>query len=263
MVRIKHRYLLFNILYPFPSTPEPSTSSATSAPPPPLASTLTTKDAAPPPPPPYILFLRPSPSHLTPALLVTHLRSQIQTLFGDHGVSVTQSSLRLVYFSPATSTGILRVPRAHFRLVWASLTFLTSIPAPSSLPTPHPSATGGTRAGGKRGRGGGTADAAAAGVRQEVACVVRVVRVSGTIRKSEEELLRRARREVVRVKLQGRRGGDEGDDAVLNAVFAGGNGKRAAKGKEKADALRLMGDEEESIVDLDEEDEEDFDNDSG
>jgi len=32
-------------------------------------------------------------------------------------------------------------------------------------------------------------------------CVVRVVRVSGTIRKAEEELLRRARRDVVRAKL--------------------------------------------------------------
>ncbi|KIW98135.1 uncharacterized protein Z519_01719 [Cladophialophora bantiana CBS 173.52] len=262
MVRIKHRYLLFNILYPSPSAPAPSTSSATSAAPPPLASSLTVKDAATPPPPPYILFLRPSPNHLTPALLVTHLRSQIQTLFGDHGVSVTQSSLRLVYFSPATSTGILRVPRAHFRLVWASLTFLTSVPAPSSLPAPHPSPAGGPRAGGKRGRGG-TGDAAATAVwgRQEVACVVRVVRVSGTIKKSEEELLRRARREVVRAKLQGRSVGDQEDDAVLKGLFAGENGKTAAKGKGKADGLGLMG--EESILDLDEEDEEDFENDSG
>ena len=32
-------------------------------------------------------------------------------------------------------------------------------------------------------------------------CVIRVVRVSGTIRKAEEELIRRARRDVVRAKL--------------------------------------------------------------
>lgn len=35
------------------------------------------------------------------------------------------------------------------------------------------------------------------------ACVIRVVRVSGTIRKVEEELIRRARQDVVRAKLAG------------------------------------------------------------
>ncbi|OQU94443.1 hypothetical protein CLAIMM_00798 isoform 2 [Cladophialophora immunda] len=252
MVRIKHRYLLFNILYP---SPPPSSSATPAAPSAPFAGPAsTTKQASATTTPPYILFLRPSPGYLTPALLVTHLRSQIQTLFGDHGASVTQSALRLVYFSPATSTGILRVPRAHFRLVWASLTFLTGIPPPPS----HRS-VGGGGTGGRRGGGGGV-DAA---TRPELACVVRVVRVSGTIRKSEEELLRKARRDVVRAKLQGRSAGEEADDTVLEGLFAGGNGKGLLKGKERVGAAGLVGGDEESIVDFDEEDEEDFENDSG
>lgn len=51
-------------------------------------------------------------------------------------------------------------------------------------------------------------------------CVVRVVRVSGTIRKSEEEVLRRARREIVRAKREGR-GGEKEDEAVLDGLLGG------------------------------------------
>lgn len=62
------------------------------------------------------------------------------------------------YLSPATSTFILRVSRAYFRLVWAALTFMDSVP-----------------------------------VRNGKSCTFRVVHVSGTIRKVEEEAIRRAR----------------------------------------------------------------------
>ena len=68
------------------------------------------------------------------------------------------------YLSLATSTFIVRVSRAHYRLVWSALTLMDRVPA---------------------GRGGGEG----AGRR----CIFRVVRVSGTIRKVEEEAIRRAR----------------------------------------------------------------------
>jgi ribonuclease P/MRP protein subunit POP5 len=50
-------------------------------------------------------------------------------------------------------------------------------------------------------------------------CVIRVVRVSGTIRKSEEEVIKRARREIVRAKgmegdVLGRLLGEKGDATV-------------------------------------------------
>ncbi len=62
------------------------------------------------------------------------------------------------YLSNATSTVILRVAREHFRLVWAALTFMDRVPVKNGKP-----------------------------------CIFRVVRVSGTIRKVEEEAIRRAR----------------------------------------------------------------------
>lgn len=62
------------------------------------------------------------------------------------------------YFSPATSTAIIRVSRDHYRLVWGALSFATRLPKPLDQP-----------------------------------CVFQVVRVSGTIRKAEEEAIRRAR----------------------------------------------------------------------
>lgn len=69
------------------------------------------------------------------------------------------------YLSSATSTAIVRVSRAHYRLVWAALSFVTQIP------------------GGRPER-----------------CVVQVVRVSGTIKKVEEEAVRLARRSIVRAQ---------------------------------------------------------------
>lgn len=145
MVRIKHRYLLFNILYPASTTGEAKSHE-----------------------PPYLAFHLPSPDHLNGGLLLNALRASIATHFGDVGVGLASASLKIVYFSPATSTAIVRCPRQHFRLVWAALTYMTETPSVRGVP-------------GKK-------------------CVVQVVRVSGTIRKSEEELMRRSRRDIVRAK---------------------------------------------------------------
>lgn len=80
------------------------------------------------------------------------------------------------YLSPATSTAIIRCPRASFRLVWSALTYISYVPA-----TDSPA--------GKRPSGG-----------RERPCVFRVLRVSGTMRKAEEEAIRRARREIARTR---------------------------------------------------------------
>ncbi|KAJ9643766.1 uncharacterized protein PV06_09052 [Exophiala oligosperma] len=197
MVRIKHRYILFDILYPSTTTsPAPAQSSSS------------------PQPPAYVLFSRPSPSHISAQLLISAIRSSIQSVFGDHGLSVTQPSLRIVYFSPGTSTVILRVPRAHYSLVWASLTFMDTLPGPQR------------------------------GAAPPVRCVARVVRVSGTIRKSEEEVLRRARRDIVRAKLEGRQ--DEDGDVVLEGLLDQNNGKRPVQ----LASLRAQ-EEEEGVIDFD------------
>jgi len=146
MVRIKQRYLLFNILYP--------------------ASASTAKKSL----PNSLSFPAPTPDYLDAGRLVGHLRNHITLLFGDFGLGLSLSSLKIVYFSSATSTVILRVPRNHHRLVWAALTHFTELPSP------------------RRGEPGKP-------------CVIRVVRVSGTIRKAEEELIRRTRSDIVKAKL--------------------------------------------------------------
>jgi ribonuclease P/MRP protein subunit POP5 len=73
MVRIKHRYLLIEILYPF--SPAKALKDASSA----LPDT--------------VLFHAPSPDYLTPALLVRTIRDKIADLYGDYGVGIVGNSL--------------------------------------------------------------------------------------------------------------------------------------------------------------------------
>jgi len=148
MVRYKARYLLFNVLYP---------SAASTAPP-----------SA---PPKHIDFLSPSDPSISPGDLATLLRDTIAHNFGDWGSGVA-GNLSIKYFSPTTSTGIVRVGREHYRLVWAALTYIREI----------------------KGR----------------PCVVRVVHVSGTIKKAEVEAVRRAKRDISLVEGQ-----EQGEEALV------------------------------------------------
>lgn len=78
MVRIKHRYLLLNILYP-----DPPTSQHTSQIPPPTQSTL----------PDIVQFHQPTPDDITPQILARAIKDQIAQLYGDYGVGVTADGL--------------------------------------------------------------------------------------------------------------------------------------------------------------------------
>jgi len=71
-------------------------------------------------------------------------------------------SLTVKYFSPTTSTGIIRCGRDAYRIVWCALTFIQEI-----LGKP---------------------------------VVIRVIRVSGTIKKVEMAGIRRAKEEIRLVK---------------------------------------------------------------
>lgn len=138
MVRYKARYLLFDILYP----EEPSLSAAGSS-----AQT-------------HIEFSSPSESTITASLLAGLIREGVAHQFGDWGAGVT-GNLSVKYFSPQTSTGIVRVSREHYRIVWTALTLMREL----------------------KGR----------------PIVIRVVRVSGTIKKVEKEAIRRAKLDIRRV----------------------------------------------------------------
>ncbi|RDW69513.1 hypothetical protein BP6252_08533 [Coleophoma cylindrospora] len=104
MVRVKHRYLLVNILYPE------------------LERSATAKI------PDVVAFHQPTTDALTAQALLRALRAEIATLFGDYGSGVVSGSLAVKYISPATSTFILRVSRSHYQIVWAALSLMNSIP---------------------------------------------------------------------------------------------------------------------------------------
>ncbi|EMF09720.1 RNase_P_Rpp14-domain-containing protein, partial [Sphaerulina musiva SO2202] len=159
MVRIKHRYLLLHILHPNPTT---STTNKT---------TNSSKEQAPPIPWGPLTFHRPTPDKLlTPPLLLKLIKDSLSTLFGELASGQIASSLQIKYCSAATSTAIVRVARANYRMVWAALSFVTRLsPLPPLSVTKPP---------------GGMME-------EEGVVVVRVVRVSGTVKKCEEEAVRR------------------------------------------------------------------------
>lgn len=74
MVRIKHRYLVVNFLYPAPAT---TTSSSTKE-----------------PLPDFIQFHHPTPDQLHAGLLLRAIRDGVAELFGDYGSGVVSSSLK-------------------------------------------------------------------------------------------------------------------------------------------------------------------------
>jgi ribonuclease P/MRP protein subunit POP5 len=164
MVRLKDRYLLVNIIY---SDVPPGQAKGSV--------------------PDLLLYNQPTTSELRPQLLLKGIRSEVAALFGDCGSGAVDRSLQgnqpntslihshfymklttiaaVKYLSPATSTFILRVSRAHYRLVWAAVAFMNRVPVRDGRP-----------------------------------CVFRVVRVSGTVRKVEEEAVRRAKLLVLAAK---------------------------------------------------------------
>lgn len=78
MVRIKHRYLLINILYPT----SPSSSQQ-------IKPKENDKDL-----PWTIQFRRPSPPNLNPQLLLRMIREGVAELFGDYGAGMVAGSLQ-------------------------------------------------------------------------------------------------------------------------------------------------------------------------
>lgn len=172
MVRVKHRYLLVNFLYPdttraiLPSSPVSAKQKL----------------------PEIVQFNQPTPDYLTPSLLIRSIRDQVELLYGEYGAGIAANGLKgkatcihpvdpaywisvVNYLSPATSTAIIRCPYDHFRLIWAALTFMTHLPKPAKQAQSKP-------------------------------CVIRVVRVSGTIKKSEQEAIRRARATILKAKSE-------------------------------------------------------------
>ncbi|KAK6524513.1 hypothetical protein TWF281_011420 [Arthrobotrys megalospora] len=188
MVRVKQRYLLFTILYP--SGPQATSTSATTAP-----SKVTQS----------MTFHSPSPPNLNRTSLASIIRSSISHNFGDWGIGQC-GGFAVKYFSPATSTGILRITRDNYRTLWAALTYIRELFGQPA--------------------------------------VIKVIRISGTIRKAEleavkvaEEAIRRVKRETKGLKSTG----NLKDKKDVAGMFSGG--KVAAQTATVADE-----DEEDDMV---------------
>ncbi|KAL1877847.1 hypothetical protein VTK73DRAFT_8374 [Phialemonium thermophilum] len=184
MVRVKERYLLVNILYPEHSSPRKTESPAV---------------------PDLLIYNQPTTDNLGLHSLARAIRTQVALLFGDFGAGAVERGLQVKYLSLATSTFILRISRAHYRLVWAALTFMDRVPGPHGSSTGRP-------------------------------CIFRVVRVSGTIRKVEKEAIRRARLLMLAAKEETR--GSQPN--ALDSLF-GGHSTRVAQDA-RADPLSIYDD---------------------
>ncbi|PHH68995.1 hypothetical protein CDD82_135 [Ophiocordyceps australis] len=115
--------------------------------------------------PDFVAQHQPTVANLTPHMLLKTIKAQAAILFGDYGAGAFEGRLSVKYLSLATSTFILRCSRAHHQMLWAVLTLMDSVPAQNGQP-----------------------------------CIFRVVRVSGTMRKLEEEAIRQSRALVLAAK---------------------------------------------------------------
>ncbi|KAJ5097958.1 hypothetical protein N7532_004959 [Penicillium argentinense] len=207
MVRLKNRYLLLDILYPDPKT-WPTAAQATK----------NNSQSA------QLAIHSPTSDALTPGLLAKMIREEVAELYGDWGVGklggASATGVNVKYLSPATSTAIIRCPRASFRLVWSALTYMSHVPEPG--------------AGAQKRPNGG----------RERPCVFRVVRVSGTMRKAEEEAIRRARQEIVRI-----RGVEE--KGVLGDLISGVEDGKAKMERSVPVARNVMDESEDEDMDDD------------
>ena len=253
MVRIKQRYLLFQLLYPTAITPnaedDPSTQLAK--------------------------LHAPSPG-LDSRSLLRLIRNSLRHMYGEHGAAVAGGSLSVRYWSSATSVGILRCRREVVRMVWGAVTWMRFVEVGGC--EEEGSSLGGRRGGrgdrGARGRGRGRGgmDFSASGnaqtQRKEVEVVVRVLRCSGTIRKCEEEAIRRSREVLGRVKglREAEIAGAEMKHLGLGTADSALNGEEMEDGDERNDRngdvdMRLGAIDDDG--DDDEDDDEDNDDDDG
>lgn len=97
MVRIKHRYLLVNILYPEQHGHEGKATSITN---------LNGKV------PDLINFHRPTPDGITPQLLIRAIKDHVSLMYGDYGIGMVTSSLNGVFIPLQSCTSISTVAGA-------------------------------------------------------------------------------------------------------------------------------------------------------
>ncbi|QLQ81695.1 hypothetical protein HG537_0F04560 [Torulaspora globosa] len=107
MVRLKSRYILFEILYPNEIDIDETTQ-------------VTKRDI-------LLRLHRVSPPEISIKSLLQEIRRSLQVNFGDYGCGKITSLLQVKYFSNMTSTGIIRCHREDCDLLVAALALITKI----------------------------------------------------------------------------------------------------------------------------------------
>lgn len=114
MVRLKQRYILFEILYP-PTDGDGSENSYNF-----YEFSKSAQNA-------LLILHQTSPAEINPKSITRSIRCVIQDHFGDFGVGVAGMLLSVRYFSNKTSTGIIRCGRQHYQMIVAALALMNRI----------------------------------------------------------------------------------------------------------------------------------------
>ncbi|CAN3366919.1 ribonuclease P/MRP protein subunit Pop5p [Diutina catenulata] len=104
MVRIKQRYILFEIHYPLEGDYEDPDQS-------------------------LLAFHQPSPSTISAKSLLRTFRKSIEDNYGEVGAGSTGLQLQVKYFSNRTSTGIVRCPRGSYETLVGALATIDRLEA--------------------------------------------------------------------------------------------------------------------------------------
>lgn len=116
MVRVKHRYILFEIIYPPASNTEALPTDTNEA----TQFTSSESNA-------LLTLHRASPSNINHKTILHAIRKSLQEYYGDFGSGSAGMLMTLKYFSNKTSTGIIRCGRAQFETIVAAMSLVTKI----------------------------------------------------------------------------------------------------------------------------------------
>lgn len=115
MVRLKHRYILFDVVYPPSSNPQTSDQRRKF-----VSFSRSPKDC-------LLQLHAPSPPSITGRNIVSLLKRVIEDHFGELASGTIGLLIIVKYFSNRTSTGIIRCNRTDFQKVIAALALVNKI----------------------------------------------------------------------------------------------------------------------------------------
>ncbi|CAK9438092.1 uncharacterized protein LODBEIA_P24130 [Lodderomyces beijingensis] len=111
MVRVKHRYILFEILYP----PSASPSSAD------FHELAKSQQSC------LLALHKPTPSGITQRTILHAIRKSLEIHYGDIAAGSAGQLMSVRYFSNKTSTGIIRCDRDQLNWVVGAMTLVTKL----------------------------------------------------------------------------------------------------------------------------------------